>query len=383
MYKAVGCDHGLQEQRAEGGPDLDPLIEAMIKKVYENKLQAGDIDADLWKAQTEDYWKAIREGWGKAPKFFEKAQVVMLELRRNVNVFSAFKNHANVLELTQSLTKPDGSVLSFSEFKKLAKPISDKYYDTWLKAEYNYALRASTSAAQWQGFVQKGGKLEYKTIGDGRVRDEHRKLHGTILPVDHPFWQIYYPPNGWNCRCFVRWRPDDTQEVAPGALPDVKDMFKNNVGITSQIFDDSHPFIREIGALQADRIRAVAERATLQFERKFVNEKLKDNLVGKTTKVELEGFKADVKYSSKRLGKAVSQPHASQFEKNRAMLGIEYLLKKAQYVLSAPNTSAWKTQVKQYHYLLVEIDKKASYIVLEEMNDGTVYFYSIVDNLKP
>lgn len=354
----------------------------MIRKVYDEKIQAGDIDAALWKAQTSEYWKAIQEGWGKASTFFDKAQIAMLELRRNVNVFSAFKNHANILELTQSLTKPDGSRLSFAEFRKLAKPISDKYYDSWLKPEYNYAVRSSTSAAQWQGFVEKGGKLEYKTIGDGRVRDEHRKLHGTILPVDHPFWKNYYPPNGWNCRCFVRWRPDDVTDVPPGEIPDVKEMFLNNVGITSQIFDASHPFIREIGAVQADRIREVAQQATAQFERKFIAEKVKSNLIGKTTSVSLEGFSAKVNYSSKRLSKAISQPHESQFEKNRGILGIQELLKKATYVLSAPNTSAWKTQVKQYHYLLVEINLKPSYIVLEELNDGTVYFYSIVDKLK-
>lgn len=306
----------------------------------------------------------------------------MLELRRNVNVFAAFKNHANILELTQSLTKPDGSKLSFSEFKKLAKPIGEKYYDHWLKAEYNYAMRAASSAAQWQSFIDDNAMIEYKTIGDGRVRDEHRKLHGTVLPATHPFWTIYYPPNGWNCRCFVRRRPSDTAPVPPGELPDVNKMFRNNVGITSQIFDDSHPFIREIGAAQAVLIRQLAEQATRKFERTFIAEKLASNLVGKTTPLELAGFAAKVQYSKKRLSKAISQPHAEQFEKNRAMLNVEELMKNATYVMSAPNASAWKTQVKQYHYLLVEINKKPSYIVLEELNNGSVYFYSIVDKLK-
>lgn len=375
---------------AAGGniPGLDSLISATIKKVYDEKIKAGDIDADLWKAQTEEYWSGIRDGWGKAPQFFDKAQIAMLELRRNVNVFSAFKNHANILELTQSLVKPDGSRLSFSEFKKLAQPIGEKYYDTWLKAEYNYAIRAASSAAQWQGFIAKGGKLEYKTIGDGRVRDEHRKLHGTILPVTHPFWTLYYPPNGWNCRCFVRWRPDDTNDVPPGEIPDVNKMFQNNVGITSQIFDESHPFIREIGAAQAERIRAVAQQASVQFERRYILDKVKENLVGKTTKVELPHSTGEgkgvrlVAYSTKRLSKAISQPHAEHFERNRALLNIQDLLKKATYLFAAPNAASWKTQVKQYHYLLTEVAQKPSYIVLEELNDGTVYFYSIVDKLK-
>lgn len=363
-------------------PDIDRLINDLIRKVYDEKIQAGHIDANLWKAQTEEYWNAIREGWGKAPSFIDKAQIAMLELRRNVNVFSAFKNHANILELTESLVKPDGSKLTFAEFKKLAKPISEKYYDHWLKAEYNYAQRAATSAAQWQKFIDKNAMLEYKTIGDGRVRDEHRKLHGTILPATHPFWTLYYPPNGWNCRCFVRQRPSDTTPVPPGEIPDVNKMFRNNVGITSQIFDDSHPFIREIGAAQAAAIRELAQQATRRFERTYILDKLAANLPGKTTGIEIQGAAVNVQYSKKRLSKAISQPHADQFEKNRAILNIQTLLKTATHVLTAPNSSAWKTQVKQYHYLLTEINGKGSYIVLEELNDGTVYFYSIVDRLR-
>ena len=34
-------------------------------------------------------------------------------------------------------------------------------------------------------------------------RHEHAAWHGIILPVDHPWWDIHYPPNGWNCRCTV------------------------------------------------------------------------------------------------------------------------------------------------------------------------------------
>lgn len=34
-------------------------------------------------------------------------------------------------------------------------------------------------------------------------RDEHAAWHGTILHVDHPWWLTHFPPNGWNCRCYV------------------------------------------------------------------------------------------------------------------------------------------------------------------------------------
>ncbi|SMH42411.1 phage head morphogenesis protein [Mesorhizobium australicum] len=35
-------------------------------------------------------------------------------------------------------------------------------------------------------------------------RHEHAAWHGIILPVDHEWWLTHYPPNGWNCRCYVQ-----------------------------------------------------------------------------------------------------------------------------------------------------------------------------------
>lgn len=43
--------------------------------------------------------------------------------------------------------------------------------------------------------------LRYSAVLDSRVRPSHARLHGLILPVDHPFWKSYYPPCGHNCRC--------------------------------------------------------------------------------------------------------------------------------------------------------------------------------------
>ena len=43
--------------------------------------------------------------------------------------------------------------------------------------------------------------LRYTGILDSRIRPQHRRWHGTILPIDHPWWRTHYPPNGWKCRC--------------------------------------------------------------------------------------------------------------------------------------------------------------------------------------
>lgn len=44
---------------------------------------------------------------------------------------------------------------------------------------------------------------EYATVEDVRVRPEHVALQGTILPKDNDFWTVFWPPNGWSCRCQV------------------------------------------------------------------------------------------------------------------------------------------------------------------------------------
>ncbi|MCC5912225.1 MAG: minor capsid protein [Clostridiaceae bacterium] len=45
---------------------------------------------------------------------------------------------------------------------------------------------------------------QYDSVHDEQTRDIHRGLDGKTFPADHPFWDTYYPPNGFRCRCGVR-----------------------------------------------------------------------------------------------------------------------------------------------------------------------------------
>lgn len=43
----------------------------------------------------------------------------------------------------------------------------------------------------------------YTGINDSHTRKSDLALHGLVLRYDDPFWQAFYPPNGWRCRCGV------------------------------------------------------------------------------------------------------------------------------------------------------------------------------------
>ena len=84
-------------------------------------------------------------------------------------------------------------------------------------------LRTSQAAGRWEQIMRRQRALQkrrpgetlyliYSTVGDLRVRPAHRAWHHVVLPVDDPFWDTHYPPNGWGCRCIVRTASDRTLE---------------------------------------------------------------------------------------------------------------------------------------------------------------------------
>ncbi|MBS1186720.1 MAG: putative head morphosis protein of bacteriophage [Burkholderiaceae bacterium] len=74
--------------------------------------------------------------------------------------------------------------------------------ETIYRANTQTAYMAGRYAEQIEN-VDNRPFWQYIAVMDGRTRPAHRALHGLAFRFDDPFWQSFYPPNGWNCRCRV------------------------------------------------------------------------------------------------------------------------------------------------------------------------------------
>ncbi|MBB6131342.1 phage head morphogenesis protein [Mucilaginibacter lappiensis] len=226
---------------------LEPELKRVAKLIYDGKLKPGQIDKAIVKKIAEQLMKGIFKGYGKdlkSKKLTPADRTFLNKINDNVYVFSGFKNHAQLVETTMLLKTDEGTLKPFNDFLEDVLKVDKTYNEVYLAAEYSNAIASAQMAQAWQDFENNGVEmLTYQTANDDRVREEHAILEGITLPLDDPFWSTYYPPNDWGCRCDAV-PTTETKEVREPAssLPDIPEMFQNNVGQTGVVFPDTHPY---------------------------------------------------------------------------------------------------------------------------------------------
>jgi SPP1 gp7 family putative phage head morphogenesis protein len=100
---------------------------------------------------------------------------------------------------------------AFGDFKKDCKSIFEKRGWTGKRAwRVDNIFRTNVQTAFNVGRYEQmkaAAKLrpywKYSAVNDSRTRPTHAALNGKIFPHDHPFWDTWYPNNGFRCRCSV------------------------------------------------------------------------------------------------------------------------------------------------------------------------------------
>ena len=116
--------------------------------------------------------------------------------------------------------------------KKVVDPLTGELRDAQLGSRrrlrtiYNANMRSARAAGQWERAQRTKRMLPYFEYRLGPSK-QHRPHHEawarapTILPVDDPFWDTHYPPNGWGCKCWLRQisRREAARKGGPGESP--------------------------------------------------------------------------------------------------------------------------------------------------------------------
>ena len=175
-------------------------------------------------------------------------------LQRSNYIFSGMKTFHELNEAFPSLIDENGNRKPFEQFLNDVQKIDRTYNHNYLRAEYNFCQASADMAAKWEGFMQDGDRynLQYRTQRDKKVRPEHAALDRVTLPMSDTFWQEYYPPNGWNCRCTVvqvrKSKYPETPHDEAMALgeeatgKDTKGIFHFNPGIEQKTIPDYNPY---------------------------------------------------------------------------------------------------------------------------------------------
>ena len=210
-------------------------------------------------------------------------------LEENTFTFSGFKTFHAMREIGLSLVAEDGNIKPFSQFKEDVKAVNDSYNVNYLRAEYQQAVGASQMAAKWVDIERDGDRydLQYRTAQDNRVREDHALLHGTTLPPSDPFWDKYYPPNGWGCRCtVVQVRhgkyplsdPELAMKRGDNSTAGVKQqMFRFNPGKQMKLFPPKHPYYKT-PASDGKTVSKVASDEFVKRQRKELEAWYKSNM---------------------------------------------------------------------------------------------------------
>lgn len=214
-------------------------------------------------------------GWNDGFEIDDKPLVEKLKF--SIAEFSAFKETSFRKSVEALLTTEDGKLRNKTDFIKEAMKVSDDYNVRWLETEYHQTIANANMAAKWKSFeenIDLYPNVKLVSVGDNRVRPEHKVLDGTIRPYNDPFWKTHTPPLDWGCRCNIIQTDEEPNEIPGGFQTKIE--FENNPAETGKIFSKSayltsgglNPeMIEEAGRFAVKMYKKVKDEVNIFYEK--------------------------------------------------------------------------------------------------------------------
>lgn len=243
----------LSKEQEQIRKQLSELFDGMMRTLYSQKGSEFRIEV-LEEPKVQEFINAHAGALDSTFKQVEMSDAMRKRLQRSDYIFSGMKTFHELNEAFPSMLDENGNRKTFERFLNDVRKIDNTYNSSYLRAEFNFVQSSAEMAAKWEGFMEDGDRynLQYRTAGDGKVRPEHAALNGVTIPPSDPFWEEYYPPNGWNCRCTVvqvrkskypATPHDEAMALGEEALQrDTKGIFHFNPGKEGKSVPDYNPY---------------------------------------------------------------------------------------------------------------------------------------------
>ena len=244
---------GRKELEDEVKKNMTELFTGMMKTVFSQKGAQFTVEL-LESPKVQEFIGAHAKVLDTSFEKVEMSDLMRKRLTRSNYIFSGMKTFHELNEAFPSLLDENGNRKTFEQFLNDVRKIDETYNHNYLRAEFNFVQTSAEMAAKWERFMEDGDRynLQYRTAADGKVRPEHASMHGITLPPSDSFWEDFYPPNGWNCRCTVvqvrksKYPTTEHDEaIALGELgtgKDTKGIFRFNSGKEGKAVPDYNPY---------------------------------------------------------------------------------------------------------------------------------------------
>lgn len=152
-----------------------------------------------------DWW----EVWQSAhARVFTVAKVMSLEILQDIHkaLVEALQEGKTFQEFKKELIpilqqkgwwgrkEIDGKKVELGSPRRLETIFRTNIQTAYMAGRYKTLIEDVDNRPYWQ----------YVAVLDKKTRPSHEALHGKIFKYDDPFWDHFFPPNGFNCRCRVR-----------------------------------------------------------------------------------------------------------------------------------------------------------------------------------
>ena len=136
----------------------------------------------------------------RAGDFYDLAEAA----RANAFTVSGVGSMDLIAELHESLGKALEEGLSFGSWKKGIRDVLEKL--GWMKQNrrldniFRTNIQTAYSVGRWKQMQRVKAVRpywQYDSMNDSKTRPTHRALDEKVFPADHPFWDTWFPPNGF------------------------------------------------------------------------------------------------------------------------------------------------------------------------------------------